>query len=109
MKVEEIDLKIKELEKLKELLLEEIPEDAAFELKIFKKYLELENVAQIATWLNDAGYRKRSMSTDKMIKYDSNDVTAIITNSKAGVRQDLKDIVQKLFKQHKKGAMRKWG
>lgn len=109
MKVEEIDLKIAELEKLKNMLLEGIHENDSLDTIIFKKYLELENVAQIASWLNELGYRIKSSSTDNMIKYNSNDITARIIDKHADVRADIKETVQKLFKQHKKGVMKRWG
>lgn len=106
MRVEDIDKKIEHLQYLKRLCLEPISDGASLDTIIYKKYLEMESVKNIAKWLNDKGYRIASPATGEMIKYQSNDITARLKDKKAEVREDLKEIVQKLFSKNKKQMRR---
>ena len=101
MRIEDIDKKIEELQHLKMLCLEPILEADNFDTIIYKKYLELENVKNVAKWLNENGHKKISPSTGKLINYDENDMSARIKDKKADVREELKQVVQKLFIKNK--------
>lgn len=63
----------------------------------FKKYLEIENVAKVAEFLNNQGYRKENNT-----KYTSNDVSAIIQTKESIKDEWLYKFVNDLFKNHKK-------
>lgn len=102
MRIEDIDKKIEQLQFLKMLCLEPIPEGSSLDTIIYKKYLEIESVKNVAKWLNDQGYRIESPATGEKIKYHENDVSARIKDKKADVREDLKGVVQKLFLKNKK-------
>lgn len=106
MRIEDIDKKIEGLQFLKKLCLEPIKEDENLDTKIYKKYLEVESVKNVAIWLNEKGYRIESPATGEKIKYQSNDVTARLKDKKAEVREDLKEVVQKLFLKNKKQMRR---
>ena len=106
MRIEDIDRKIERLQFLKKLCLEQIEEEDNLDTKIYKKYLELENVKNVAIWVNEQGYRIASPSTGEMIKYQSNDITARLHDKKADVREDLKEVVQKLAAKNKKQMRR---
>ncbi|MHC1749459.1 MAG: hypothetical protein AB9856_14400 [Cellulosilyticaceae bacterium] len=108
MDIEFIDNKIGYWENVKKLLLEELPNDASLDTVIYKKYLELENVAEVAKWLNKSGYSLISKSTGASIKYISNNVTERLEDKKADVDEELKQCVQKIFKNHKKYASKRW-
>lgn len=106
MRIEDIDKKIEHLQFLKKLCLEQIEEDDNLDTKIYKKYLEVENVKNVAIWLNEQGYRVESPATGEKIKYQSNDVTARLKDKKAEVREDLKEVVQKLAAKNRKQMRR---
>lgn len=101
MKIDDINKKIKELNKLKKLLSIPINKDDAVEEKIFKKYLELENVSKVTEYINRLGYRINNR------KYIANDISSIINNRDIKlINNELKIVVVKLFKAHKKGVKR---
>lgn len=108
MNIENLNRKIKELNKLKRLLNIPINEDATVEEKIFKKYIELESVSKVAGYINSLGYRVNSNNGTR--KYIANDISSVITNKDIEIKnKELKEIVMKLFKGHKKGLKRtKW-
>jgi len=106
MNIEVIDTEIEHLKYLKNLCLEEVPEGATLDTIIYKKYLKMESVKNVAKRLNDEGYRIRSPATGEQIKYQSNDITARLKDKKADVRQDLKELVQKMFMKNKKQIRR---
>jgi len=98
MKIEDLDKKIKELNKFKKLLKMEITEFEDVENIIFKKYLECERVASVAKFINDLGYRINNR------KYIANDISDVITDKDIVINsKDLKLVVYKIFQSHKKG------
>jgi hypothetical protein len=98
MKIDDIEKKIKELNKLKKLLRIPVVDDDSIEELVFKKYLELENVTKVAEYINGVGHRIRNR------KYIANDISAIITSKEIRLKnRDLKETVIKLFKAHKRG------
>lgn len=105
MNIENINVKIKELSKIKKLLNVPINDEDTLEEKIFKKYLELENVSKVAEYINNLGYRING--NNKARKYIANDISLIITNKDINLKnKELKEIVMKLFKGHKRGKKR---
>lgn len=98
MKVEDVNKRIKELNKLKKLLNIPITEDDSVEEKVFKKYLEVESVSEVAKYINTLGYRIDNR------KYIANDISSMITNKNIMLKnKELQVMVMKLFKSHKKG------
>ena len=97
MNIEDINKKVKELNKLKKLLKILITEDDTLEEIVYKKYLELESVTIVSKYINELGYRINNR------KYIPNDITQIITDKKLVIKNDdLKQIVSKIFNSHKK-------
>jgi len=98
MKIEEINEKIKDLNKYKKLLKMEIKEFANIEEIMFKKYLEVESVTKVAKYINELGYRINNR------KYIANDISDVITNKNVVIEsKELKLVVYKIFQIHKKG------
>ncbi|MCC0693398.1 hypothetical protein [Clostridioides sp. ZZV14-6387] len=87
-KIDKIDLYLK--------LLEESMIDEAdhVELVVFKLYLQLENVVKVTRTVNDLGFRIKTSTYAKERRYDTNDITSIITDPFASVDEDLKILVQ---------------
>lgn len=104
MKVEDINKRVKELNKLKKLLNTPINEDDSVEEKVFKKYLEVESVSEVAKYINALGYRIDNR------KYIANDISSMITSKNIMLKnKELQVVVMKLFKSHKKGIRKsKW-
>ena len=96
------------LELLVKLDQEPIYEDDNLDTIIYKKYMDLENVSNVAKWLNEQGYRLESPVTGEMIKYKSTDISTTLTDKKIDVRADLKEAVQQLFIENKNKAMKRW-
>lgn len=97
MNIEDINKKVRELNKLKKLLKIIITEDDTLEEIVYKKYLELESVTIVSKYINNLGYRINKR------KYIPNDITQIITDKKMVIKNnDLKQIVSKIFNSHKK-------
>lgn len=93
---------------MKELLIEEIPPNATLDTIVYKKYLEIESVKEVADWLNSKGYRKKNPNTGNDIKYISNDVTERLKDKNAQVPTELKECVKKLFAKHKAYANKRY-
>jgi len=108
MKIEDINIKINEFNKLRKLLMLPINSDDTVEEKIFKKYLELESVSKVAEYINGLGYRINK--DNKSRKYIANDISSVILSRDTKIKNnELKSIVIKLFKGNKKGLnSRKW-
>nr|DAY60717.1 MAG TPA: Putative integrase [Caudoviricetes sp.] len=107
MKIEYIDEQLEKYAYMKECLLKysEIKANEALEVKIFKMYLNIESTTKIASWLNQNGYRLPSIKGQR--KYRVTDISEILNNKEADVDEELKYIVQKLFKANKSGAKQK--
>jgi hypothetical protein len=105
MKISDIDKKICELQELRKFLIKNaIQDDDAVEVKIFKKYIELENVTRVAAYINELGYRiesKGSKRGDIERKYISNDISKILKSKNAQVDKKLRDFAVKIFKSRK--------
>lgn len=102
MKLYDINNKIKELNKLKKMLMIPISADDSVEEKIFKKYLELESVSKVAEYINGIGYR-----IENNRKYIANDISSVIRDKNVVLnKNEIKTIVIKLFNGHKKGIKR---
>ena len=105
MNVNDIDKKIAGLQKLKKFLVKNtICDEDIVELKIFKKYVELENVKAVAEYINGLGYRLKASENKRGIKerkYTSNDISNILKNKNAKIDRELKNFTMKLFKKHK--------
>ncbi|WP_052870879.1 hypothetical protein [Clostridium botulinum] len=106
MRLEDINNKISKLQEIKKLLLKPMPDNPTLEQIIYKNYLELENVTKVMKIVNDLGYRK--IKKDNKIKYVTNDISEILTDKNVEVEEDLKNLVQKIFKKNKKGAIKSW-
>lgn len=101
MTLEKVEEKIKYWQKVKELLMQELPLNASLDTIIYKKYLEIENVKVVADWINEQGYRRKNATTGNEIKYTSNDITERLKDKNAQVSSELRDCVKQLFLQHK--------
>ena len=112
MKVKDIDKRINEtitkLENIKKILIkyEKINDNDNLSTIIYKKYLELESVQNVADYLNEKGYKVDSPTGGR--KYQTNDVSKYFKERKyynGLVEEELKEFVIKLFKNHKKRYM----
>lgn len=105
MRIEDIDKKINELNKFKSLLSIGIKDEDTLNTKIFKKYLEEENVKKVAEYINSLGYRKAGCKKPR--KFISNDISEILSDKNIILEnEELKEIVAKLFKSNKKGMVK---
>ncbi|RXM73639.1 hypothetical protein DP144_13895 [Clostridium tetani] len=77
----------------------EVNENDTLETIVFKKYLELENVKNVADYINSLGYRIKTQSYIGQRKYTSNDISEIII-SDVDIEKKLKDTVKELHSQH---------
>lgn len=84
-----------------------IEDTDTFEIIVFKKYLELENVKKVADYINSLGYRVKTESYIGERKYTSNDISEIIANS-SSVETKLKNAVQELHSQNSIAMMKKY-
>lgn len=106
MKLEDIENKIAKLKELKAILIRPLSNNPTLEEIIYKSYLELESVTKVMKKINNLGYRK--IKKDNEIKYTTNDISDILTSKNVDVEEDLKNLVQKIFKKNKKGAVKTW-
>jgi len=103
MNIDDINKRVKELNKLKKLLRIEIADNDNIHELIFKKYLAMESVTNVAKYINDLGYRINAR------KYIANDITDVITNKDIKINNsELRLIVYKIFQCHKKGKRISW-
>lgn len=100
MKIEEVNKKIEQLERIKSFLEVPIEADSSMDTIIYKKYLEYENVSGVSRWLSENGYMKKSEDSTRLIKYNAADVSNSIKDKNVDVDEELKKIVKKLFKKH---------
>lgn len=102
--------KMEEIEKILDTIdkYSEIKKDDSFENIVFKKYLQLENVKNVAKYLNDEGYRIKTYSYKGERKYIGTDVTRIILNKYAKVDDQLKDVVRLIQKRNYESTLKKW-
>lgn len=102
--------KMEEIEKILDAIdkYSEIKKDDSFENIVFKKYLQLENVKNVAKYLNDEGYRIKTYSYKGERKYIGTDVTRIILNKYAKVDDQLKDVVRLIQKRNYESTLKKW-
>lgn len=77
----------------------EVNENDTLETIVFKKYLELENVKNVADCINSLGYMIKTQSYIGKRKYTSNDISEIII-SDVDIEKELKDTVKELHSQH---------
>lgn len=103
MNVDNLNKKIMKLNEIRRLLNIPINQNDNIEEKIFKKYLEVENVKKVAAYVNELGYRIKSDRGKR--KYIAQDISSILTDKNIKIKnKQLKDIVIKLFYAHKRGA-----
>jgi hypothetical protein len=104
MNVDDVSKKIKKLNEIKKLLKIAVNENDSVEEVVFKKYLHLESISKVAAYLNEHGYKNKNR------KYIAQDISFIITNKDVQIKnKQLKDIVIKIFNNHKKGINKpKW-
>lgn len=102
--IKEANNKINKLDKYIEILNKsEIVENDSFETIVYKLYIQLDNVKLVADEINRFGYRIKTFSWKGERKYNTNDITKIITNKEADVDKDLKEAVQELQKMNYEG------
>ena len=89
----------------------DIDKDDSFITIVFKKYLELENVSEVAKYLNDNGYRIKTDSYIGQRKYIGRDVTEILISEDVDlvVDKQLKDTVQYLQDKNYSEMLKHWG
>ena len=75
----EYNKKITELDRLLRVIEQgEIKEDDSFETIVFKKYIEFENVKDVADSINELGYRIKTNSYVGSRKYTNKDISDIL-------------------------------
>ena len=95
----EADKKVSKINKYIEILNKsEIKENDSFETIVYKLYMQLDNIKLVADEINALGYRIKTFSYKGNRKYQTNDITEIITNKDANVDEDLKEVVQEIQK-----------
>lgn len=95
----EADKKVSKINKYIEILNKsEIQENDSFETIVYKLYMQLDNIKLVADEINALGYRIKTFSYKGHRKYQTNDITEIITNKDANVDEDLKEVVQEIQK-----------
>lgn len=102
--------KIEKIEKIINIIEKksEINDDDNFETIVFKKYLELENVREVANYINEKGYRIKTSSYIGERKYIGTDITKIIM-SDIEIDNDLKEVVKLIQKLNYENTLEKWG
>ena len=91
-RIDKINQYIKVLEKSK------IKKHDNVETKIYKLYMQLDNVTSVANKINNMDYRISTNSKKGKRKYTTNDITYVITNKEAIVEKELKEVVQEIQK-----------
>lgn len=86
----------------------EIEKNDNFETIVFKKYLETENVSNVAKYINDLGYRIKTDSYIGERKYKSTDITEILMKD-VDVNKELKEIVKYLQNKNYINMLKIWG
>ena len=102
--------KIEKIEKIINIIEKksEINDDDNLETIVFKKYLELENVREVANYINEKGYRIKTSSYIGERKYIGTDITKIIM-SDIEIDNDLKEVVKLIQKLNYENTLEKWG
>lgn len=85
-----------------------VQEGDSLETIVFKKYLELENVKNVADHINKLGYRVKTDSYIGERKYIGNDITEIIV-SDAAIEKKLQKVVKELHRQHSIAMIKRYG
>lgn len=94
----EYNKKINELDRLLRVIENgEIKEDDTFETIVFKKYLEFENVKDVADSINKLGYKIKTNSYVGSRKYTSKDISDILQNDSIEVEEELRESVLTMF------------
>lgn len=86
----------------------QINENDTFETIVFKKYLELENVTNVAKYINDLGYRVKTDSYIGERKYIGKDITDILISNVA-IDHELKEVVRELQDKNYNAILDIWG
>lgn len=87
----------------------EIKEEDTFEIIVFKKYLELENVSNVAKEINELGYRIKTDSYIGERKYNGTDITEILKRNDIKVEHELKEVVKYLQCKNYNKMLKQWG
>lgn len=109
MDIKFAESEIKRWESIKAILLRsEIEESDDVISRIFKLYLRLESVTNVAKVINDMGFRTKG-STDLGRKYIPKDISDIITDKKIIIEDiELQKLVVSLFQNHKIYSLKCW-
>ena len=87
----------------------EIKDNDSFETIVFKKYLEFENVSDVAKFLNDKGYRVKTKSYIGQRKYIGTDITEILISEKSKlVDKQLKETVYYIHSRNCREVNKYW-
>ncbi len=86
----------------------EINEHDDIDTIVFKLYMQLDNVSKVAKVVNELGFRIITNSYIGERKYNSNDITSIITNKDALVSNELKESVQEIQKINYGKISKRW-
>ncbi|NFO48597.1 hypothetical protein FDB40_17225 [Clostridium botulinum] len=90
--------KINELDRLLRVIENgEIKEDDPLETIVFKKYIEFENVKDVADSINELGYRIKTNSHVGSRKYTSKDISDILNNDSVEVEEELRESALTMF------------
>lgn len=106
MTVQEIDKQIENLKFTKRILEQHITPDDNIDTIIYKKYIELENITNVMKYINEKKYYKEV--NGRLLKYNITDISNAIKNKEADVENNIKELAKQIFKEHKKGAKRRW-
>lgn len=85
-----------------------IAETDEVEAIAFKLYMQLDSVSKVADVINSLDFRIITNSIQGKRKYNSNDITAIITNKDANVEENLKEAVQEIQKMNYGKSGKRW-
>lgn len=70
------------------------PSCLTVEGRAFQKYIEIQSVADVASWMNEEGYRIPTRGGER--KYISNDITALIMGKEIDVDGELQQFARKI-------------
>lgn len=94
----EYNKKITELDRLLRVIEHgEVKEDDTFETIVFKKYIEFENVKDVADSINELGYKIKTNSYVGSRKYTSKDISDILHNDSVEVEEELRESALTMF------------
>jgi len=100
---DKVELKMNELDMILRVIEHcEVKENDNLETIVLKKYIEFENVTEVANSINELGYRIKTNSHVGVRKYTTNDISNILTDNDIDVEKELKESTATMFK-HNRG------